>query len=198
VPSDDLLSVHPPVTALLADSHALFSDALHALLEVSGLRVPVVAANTAEAIDHALRWRPQIALIDMRLEPEGGVAATHLLVAELPQLPILVLATDRLDPQVADALRAGAWGYLLKGEEPDVLLRAIVACARGIPILSPDLARFLLRELEGESSDPERGVALTPAESRLLWDVAARSVLEPTATARTIMAKLHRRHRRGA
>jgi DNA-binding NarL/FixJ family response regulator len=162
---------------------------------MSGLRVPAVAANAAEAMDHALRWRPQVALIDQGLAPVGGVAATRLLAAELPELPILVLTTDHLDAEVADALRNGACGYVFKGEDPDVLLDAIFACARGTPMLSPELARFLLRELQGEPTDPALGLALTGAESRLLLDVAGRAAPEPTAASRTIMARLHRRHR---
>jgi DNA-binding NarL/FixJ family response regulator len=108
-----------------------------------------------------------------------------------------MLATGRLDHEVAEALRNGAWGYLFKGEDPDAVLRAIAACTQGTLFLSPELARFLLRELRFVGQ-PERGsdTILTADESSLLSEMAARSGKDMKAAplAVQIIAKLHRLH----
>jgi DNA-binding NarL/FixJ family response regulator len=184
---------------LLADGHALFRDSLRALLEVSGVEVCATVANAIEATVAARRWRPDIALVDVHLEPVGGSETIRLLKAELPKLPILVLATGRLDHEVAEALRSGGSGYLFKGEDPDAVLRAIVTCARGTLFLSAELAGFLLRELRLEGPH-ERGIdtILTPDEWSVLSELAARSGRDLIAAplAAQIIAKLHRRNAR--
>jgi DNA-binding NarL/FixJ family response regulator len=192
-----LVTITPTVRALLADSHALFRDSLRALLEVSGVEVCAAAATAAEATGAALRHGPDIAIVDLHLEPVGGPETVRLLRAQLPDLPILVLATGRLDQEVAQALRNGAWGYLFKGEDPDAVLRAIAAFARGNLFLSPELARFLLRELRFDGSLEQRGdTLLTQDESSALSELAARSGREPMVAplAGPIFAKLHRRY----
>jgi DNA-binding NarL/FixJ family response regulator len=191
----------PPMRVVLADSHALFRDSLRSFLVVSGIEVPAAVASGLQAIEAARGARFDVALIDLHLDGLGGIETTRRLAEELPELPILLLATSRFDAELREGIRRGASGYVFKGEDPDVVLRTIIAAAQGTPILSPELARYLMRDLEQEASGAsprDRGLSLTIEEANLLSGIAAsaHSEVAGAALGRSIFAKLHRLHRK--
>lgn len=135
------------ISVLLVDDQALFREALNTLVGFDPrFRVVGTAADGAQAIELALRLKPQVVLMDLRMPGMNGVDATRRILQELPQTRILVLTTFEDDEEVFAAIQAGAAGYLLKAAPSDKLFEAILAVARGDGILHPSVAAKVLGE----------------------------------------------------
>lgn len=132
-----------PVRVLLVDDNAVVRMGLASLLETSDL-VEVVgeAANGQEAIRQAAALHPDVILLDVRMPLADGIQVAPRLAAEARVL----MLTYSDDPEtVAEALRAGASGYLVHGHAtPEELVRAVVGTAGGETFLSPGPAAALV------------------------------------------------------
>jgi DNA-binding NarL/FixJ family response regulator len=140
-------------------------------LESAGMTVVAEAESGRQAIDLALRHRPDAVLMDVVMPDVDGLSATRRIVSEVPdQVIILVSAGD--DEAVGLAsLRAGAAGYLSKDLDVDALPRTIAGAVNGEAAISRRLVMRLVERLRGVSGGsytvpPERR-RLTPRE----WDV---------------------------
>jgi len=126
---------------LVADDHPIFRDGLAMLLtSVDGIEVVGTAADGAEAVAAALRLRPDVVVMDVRMPELNGVEATRRLAAEAPEIGILVLTMSEDDGTVFAAVRAGARGYLVKGAEQEEIVRAITTVAAGGAVFGATLA----------------------------------------------------------
>jgi DNA-binding NarL/FixJ family response regulator len=149
---------------LLVDDHQLVRAGLAALLDAAeGLTVVGQADDGAQAVDLATRCAPDVVLMDLSMPVMDGVAATRAVLAARPELPIVVLTSFADQARVADALAAGAVGYLLKDSDPRDLLAGVRAAAAGHAPLDPRVARNLLpsarhRDPAAALSDRERQV----------------------------------------
>jgi DNA-binding NarL/FixJ family response regulator len=170
-----------PVRILLADDDDLVRTALRMILESEpDFTIVGEASNGAQALDMALRVKPDIVLMDIQMPEMDGIAATKRLVesvaADGPR--VVVLTTFELDQYVFEALRAGASGFLLKRTPADELINGIKVVAGGEALLSPSVTRRLIREfVKRPSSTPDRSVAqrldtLTERELEVLTLVA--------------------------
>ncbi|MBI4495067.1 MAG: response regulator transcription factor [Chloroflexi bacterium] len=155
---------------LIADDHALFRDGLRSLLEARGVEVVGEARNGREAVELARAHRPDIVLMDLSMPEMGGLAATRLLSAELPQVKVVVLTASEDDADLFEAIKSGAQGYLLKNLEADQFFSLLEGVMRGEPALTPSLARKLLGEFARPiAARPERAPeALTEREREVL------------------------------
>lgn len=133
------------VRVLLVDDHALLRAGMAQLLDLADdVTVVGSAAGGPQALELAAALRPDVVLMDLSMPGMSGVEATRRLVAARPATAVVVL-TSFPDPDlVVDALDAGAVGYLLKDAEPDGLVEAVRAAARGGSPLDPRAARVLL------------------------------------------------------
>jgi DNA-binding NarL/FixJ family response regulator len=111
------------------------------------LEVVGEAGDGAQALALALRHRPDVVLMDLRMPGTDGVAATARILAELPATRVLVLTTYDTDADIVRAVGAGATGYLLKDTPREELFRAVRAAARGETVLAPTVAARLLTSL---------------------------------------------------
>jgi len=107
--------------------------------------------------------------MDLSIPGVGGVEATRLVLAERPETRVLVLTSFSDRDTILEALDAGACGYVLKDVEPDELLRAIRAAARGEAPLSPRAAQALL----SARREPDPLAGLSEREREVLGLVAA-------------------------
>jgi DNA-binding NarL/FixJ family response regulator len=89
------------------------------------------AADGREALELAAGLAPDVVLMDLSMPGRGGVEATRRLLADLPDLQVVVLTSFSDQDQVLDAVDAGAVGYLLKDAEPADLLQGVRAAAAG-------------------------------------------------------------------
>jgi len=131
---------------LIADDHALFRDGVRSLLEARGLEVVGEARNGREAFDMARRLQPDIVLMDLAMPEVGGLDATRLISAEIPEVKVVVLTASDEDADLFEAIKAGAQGYLLKDLKADELIELLNGVSEGQPALTPALARKLLTE----------------------------------------------------
>ncbi|PZS28452.1 MAG: DNA-binding response regulator [Pseudonocardiales bacterium] len=153
---------------LLVDDHQLVRAGLASLIEgAEDLEVVGTAADGVEAIEVAGRTSPEVVLMDLSMPNMDGVAATRALLAEWPDLAVVVLTSFTDQARVADALSAGAVGYLLKDSDPRDLLAGIRAAAAGHAPLDPRVARGLLPSLRKDPGD-----ALSDRERQVLRLVA--------------------------
>jgi DNA-binding NarL/FixJ family response regulator len=139
------------ITVLLADDEPLVRAGLAMLIDAEdGLAVVGEAGDGLHAADLAVRLRPDVVVMDIRMPGLDGVQATRRLFSggcgAGVSPAVLVLTTFNDDQAVYDALRAGASGFLLKSAAPRCLGDAIRAVAAGDAWLDPAVARKLLAD----------------------------------------------------
>ena len=141
------------IRVLLTDDQALFREGLETLLSVhKDIQVVGQAVNGQDAVEQALKLRPDVILMDMQMPILNGVGATRRLKQSLPDCRVIVLTTFDDKETIFDALRAGAVGYLLKDVGSAQLADSIRRTARGESILDPSVAAKVVAEFSRVSS----------------------------------------------
>lgn len=141
------------IRVLLADDQALFREGLDTLLSVhKDIEIVGQACNGQEAVDLALKLRPDVILMDMQMPILNGIGATRRLKPSLPECRVIMLTTFNDNESIFDALRAGAVGYLLKDVGSAQLAESIRATVRGESILDPSVASKVVAEFSRVSS----------------------------------------------
>jgi DNA-binding NarL/FixJ family response regulator len=135
-----------PLRVLVCDDQELVRAGFTKLLEAAdGIEVVGEAANGAIAVDRATQLQPDVILMDIRMPVLDGISATSRIVtAHGNRIRVLVLTTFGTDDYVAEALRAGASGFLLKDAPPDRLVEAIRVVAHGDALLDPAVTRSVI------------------------------------------------------
>ena len=157
------------IDVLIAEDHTVVRGGLVELLGVTDdLEVVGTAADGAEAIELARVLRPDVVLMDISMPGVDGIRATGSILEAEPEARVVMLTAFSDRDRVVAALDAGAIGYLLKDAEPQEVLDAIRAAARGEAPLAPRAARELLAARSGEQradlSKREREVLVLVAE----------------------------------
>ncbi|MEO9139533.1 MAG: response regulator transcription factor [Jatrophihabitans sp.] len=135
---------------MVVDDHPLFRFGLcAALAERDDIEMVGEAAGGLAAIEAAARTRPDVVVMDLHLPDLGGVEATRAITNANPDVGVLVLTMFDDSESVFNAMRAGARGYLLKGAEPDDIVRAVHAVARGEAIFGQSIGAQVLRYFNG-------------------------------------------------
>jgi DNA-binding NarL/FixJ family response regulator len=116
---------------LIADDDAPTRASLRAGLEDGGISVCAEAATVTEAIDAALRTRPDVCLIDVRIPDGGGIAVIETIRKELPSAKVVLITAAPDEAGAVVAARAGADGYLDKDIGPQRLAQVVRAVAAG-------------------------------------------------------------------
>ncbi|MFW5686185.1 MAG: response regulator [Spirochaetota bacterium] len=134
------------MTVVLADDQILFVESLKSVLESrsDGISVVGVASNGNEAVELVKRYRPDIALLDVRMPVRDGVEAAKQIHEHYPDVQTVMLTTFDDDEYVVEALRYGAVGYLLKNIPPKDLITSLHAIAGGAVLISPEVAQRLV------------------------------------------------------
>lgn len=155
-------------TVLLVDDHPLVRAGLAALIaSADDLEVAGEASGGEQAVRLAADLAPDVVLMDLSMPGMDGVEATRAVLAAVPDTNVVVLTSFHDQGRVADALGAGAIGYLLKDVDPREVLSAIRSAARGDAPLDPRVARALL-----PSAAPTPDAALSGRERQVLDLVA--------------------------
>jgi NarL family two-component system response regulator LiaR len=133
------------ITVLLADDHAVVRQGTRELLErEEGIDVVAEASDGKEAVQKAIKKRPDVVVMDFAMPELNGIEATRQIKAVAPGIAILVLTAYDSDQYVFAFLEAGAAGYLLKDIQVDELVDAIRAVHAGESILHPAIARKVI------------------------------------------------------
>ena len=163
------------IRVLLADDQALLRATFRLLLDAEpDIDVVGEASTGDEAVTQALRTRPDVVVMDIRMPGSDGIDATRRIAAApgLAGTRVLILTTFETDAHVLAALRAGASGFLGKGVEPAFLLQAIRTVAAGESLLSPAattsmIERFLAVPAPVIATADNRLGDLTPREQEI-------------------------------
>ena len=140
------------IRVLVADDQALVRGGFRVLVDSApDLEVIGEAVDGAQAVELALRLRPDVVLMDIRMPVMDGLEATRRILADQgpspePMIRILVLTTFDLDEYVYQALKLGASGFLLKDTRPVELLDGIRRVHAGDALLSPTVLRQLIEK----------------------------------------------------
>ncbi|KAK1177915.1 response regulator transcription factor [Streptomyces sp. NBS 14/10] len=166
---------------LLADDQALLRGTFRLLIDAEADMEVVAEAGTGrEAVELTRSERADIIVMDIRMPEMDGLEATRIIGADedLAGVKILILTTFEEDEYVAQALHAGASGFLGKGIDPGDLLKAIRTVAAGEALLSPAATKALISRyltqpaIAATEHLPTRLAALTPREREVMALVA--------------------------
>lgn len=156
------------ISVLVADDQPLMRGALRTVVSLQpDMEVVGEAADGRAAVDLAVRLRPDVAVLDIRMPQLDGLAATRELARLGSTARVLILTTFDLDEYVTGALRAGASGFLLKNAPPEEIVAGIRVVASGESLLAPSVTtRLLGRFRETAPVDPARAAALRQLTAR--------------------------------
>ncbi len=189
------------IRVLLVDDHTLFRKGLAELLEQRGeIKVAGIAGNGDEAMRLLGETQPDVVITDLNMPPHGGVALLRRIRSEEWRGPVLILTVSDAEEDLANAMRAGAQGYLLKDMEPDDVVDAVQRAVRGETVVAPTMTMKLVHLLQGgaPASDKAEALKQLTAREREILDYLAQG-LSNKAIARALdishdTVKLHVRH----
>jgi DNA-binding NarL/FixJ family response regulator len=162
------------IRILLADDQPLVRAGLHTVLSSDPeLEIVAEAADGRAALAAAERFRPDVALLDIRMPGMDGLTAAEALRAGQPGIRVMIITTFDEDRYIARALDAGVHGFLLKSSDPYELIAGIKAAMNGGTVLAPPVAHRIVQVLHGgalrDRLAARTGVeALTPRERDVL------------------------------
>lgn len=175
------------IRVFVVDDQTLIRRALTLLLaDETSLEIVGEADSGEAAIDQVSALQPDVILMDILMPGMGGVEATRDICQRFPKTKVLVLSIDDDDENIAQALRYGAAGYLLKNTPPEELVQGIQAVHKGYTHLGPGVGRKLIEQIPDPASNPVAELEkLTPREQEIVRLIAR------GANNREIAEKLH-------
>jgi DNA-binding NarL/FixJ family response regulator len=181
---------------LIADDHGIVRSGLRLLLERQpDIEVVAEAADGAEARELAIRERPDLAILDVKMPKLTGLQATREIKRQAPEISVLILSMHDDERYLFEALKAGASGYVLKTQADTDLLAAIRAVERGEPFLTPEAQRTLIKDVLERGSSGEE---LTPREEEIVKLVAEAHTTKQIAEVLHLSEKTVENHRANA
>jgi DNA-binding NarL/FixJ family response regulator len=133
------------IAVLLVDDHAILRDSLQVLLEAQpDLKVAGTAANGREAVETALRLRPDVVVMDINMPLFNGIEAAGRILEKLPGTGIVILSMHGSREHIHRALQTGARGFLLKESAGTELVAAVRAVHAGRRYLSERAAEMMI------------------------------------------------------
>src|ERR1700726_1710328 len=133
---------------LLVDDHEVVRDGVKSLINANDdLTVVAEAGTVQDAIDQAVRTKPDVVVMDVRLADGSGIVATREIRARLEKTQVLMLTSFADDEALFASIMAGAAGYVLKQIRGGELVHAIRAVGRGQSLLDPAVTQTVLDRL---------------------------------------------------
>src|SRR2546427_9381179 len=142
------------------------------IIALAGLdTLRVLRQIRANAVENALRTRPEVVVLDIAMPKLSGIEAAQRISAQLPQTAIIILSMHSDEGYVLRALKSGARGYLLKDSAESDLIQAIKAVSEGKAFFSPEISKVLaedyVREINIRGAEDSYDL-LSPREREIL------------------------------
>ena len=160
-------SICMSISILLVDDHNLFRSGVRQLLQrETDLQIVAEASDGLEGLKRAKVLRPDVILLDLNMPGLSGLETLHLLTQDVPQSQVVILTVSEEGEELAQALQAGAVGYLTKNIEADTLVTAIRKAKRGEPVISDSMTVKLVEQFRSQTAggspplagDPDAGM----------------------------------------
>lgn len=167
-------------TVLVADDHAIVREGIVNLLKEHDLDVVGAVGNGQELIDAAVRLRPDLIVTDVSMPGLSGIDVLTRLKSERVDSKVIVLTMHQDADLATRAMRAGAWGFLLKHSAGEELLNAIQQAVEGRVYLTSTLTKDVLERMAASADHAEpqltarqRDVLRLIVEGRRMKEIAA-------------------------
>jgi NarL family two-component system response regulator LiaR len=161
------------IRVLIVDDHTVVRDGLQALLSVEpGMQVVGSAADGLDAVRLSQELAPDVILLDLVMPRMDGVQAINEIKRNDPAARILVLTSFAENHQVFSAIKSGAMGYIMKDSSANELIRAIRDTYHNKPVLQPEIARKLMRDIQNPVQQTTIENTLTDREMEIMRQVA--------------------------
>jgi DNA-binding NarL/FixJ family response regulator len=162
------------VRVFLLDDHQIVREGVRRLLEADGdLEVVGEAATAAEALARIEASRPDVAVLDVRLPDGDGISVCREIRSRHPEVACLMLTSFADDEALAQAVMAGAGGYVLKQIQGNELVSSVRAVASGHSLIDAATTRRVLDQLQRSHQESQGLERLTPREGEILELIAA-------------------------
>lgn len=180
---------------MIVDDHEVVRMGLRAALEIEDdFQVVGEAGNGQEAIDKARVHRPDIVLMDVRMDGMDGIEACREIRSELPDTRVLMLTSFAEEETVVAALLAGAAGYVLKNVARARLLEALRSVARGETMLDSKVTKSVLEKLTAPKPKAGEDDNLTDREREVLLLISEGATNKEIATKLVVSENTARNH----
>jgi DNA-binding NarL/FixJ family response regulator len=161
-----------PIRLLICDDHEVIRTGLACLLAGTDIQIVAEAANGKDAIKAALKDKPDVILLDIRMPDGDGLSTLEKLRAKIPESRVVMLSTYDNPTYIARAVALGACDYVLKGSVREDIIATIVAAAAGeSPSHSGEMKRIAAAMKVRQVIDDD-DVPLTQRETQVLRHVA--------------------------
>lgn len=156
---------------LIADDHGIVRSGVKLLIDrQKDMEVVAEAEDGVEAVEQAVKIKPDVAILDVSMPRMTGLQATHEIKKQAPDTQVLILSMHDDERYLFEALRAGASGYVLKHAADQDLVNAVRAASRGEPFLTSTAQQSLIRDFLDRGG--ERPTELTPREQEVVKLIA--------------------------
>jgi DNA-binding NarL/FixJ family response regulator len=189
------------IRVLLADDHDLMRQGIRSLLESNtNFKVCGEAKNGQEAVDKAIKYRPDVAVLDVSMPEISGLEAARQIRKKLPDTQVLMFTVYDTNELVREVLDAGAHGYILKTDAPTQLIAAVEAIAQQNLYFSAGISQVVLDSLSNSGeiveNDSNYKSPLTARETEVVRLLAHGKSNKEVATALFISVRTVETHRR--
>ncbi|MGA9856074.1 MAG: response regulator transcription factor [Gammaproteobacteria bacterium] len=158
------------ISVLIADDHAIFRAGLAKLLQtMTDVQVIAEASSGRQAVDLAVKFHPDIVIMDLAMGDMNGLDAAAQIHAQQTGVRVIILSMHANEEYVMQALSAGASAYVLKEATPDELRLAIDAVSRGGTFLSAAISKRAIEDYFAQAvGKPGHSHHLTPRQKQIL------------------------------
>lgn len=143
------------IRILLIDDHTLFRSGMRLLLKrQEDFQVVAEAADGIEGLKRARELQPDVILLDLNMPGLSGLEVLQILSQDIPDCAVIVLTVSEEGDELAQALRNGAQGYLVKNIDADVLVEGIRQAARGEAVIDHGMTAKLVDQFRSQAAAP--------------------------------------------
>lgn len=162
------------IKLLLADDNAFITGGLEIILDMEAdIEVAATVANGQAAVDYCLEYDIDVALLDVRMPVMNGVEAAKRITAET-ETKVIILTTFDDDAYIIDAIRNGAEGYLLKNNDPKIIIAAVRGVVQNQNIMQAEIWEKVKIALSGNQTKAHMAkLPLTSREQDVIQAVAS-------------------------
>ena len=157
--------------AIIEDKNTMRKMLVELINSAPGYRCVCACSTSKEALIEVPKHQPDVALMDIHLPDESGIACTARLTEKMPKLQVIIVTVYKDTDLIFQALKAGACGYILKRFRPDEIIQAISEVRAGGAPMTSEIARMVVRSFRAPSAAPSAGAdpnGLTTREAEIL------------------------------